>query len=173
MPPLVVNTSGVNVACSTSITRLAYIRFFSFWYAGDIFAEGWGPCKIPHLSGTIIIKCVITVLLQRSICLSIRDSKMESVATKVLYRATLNPFLSYSARYRNNRFFFIQIFEFWRLRNSADAHIYRLSGSYVCKYRPWRQRMGLRKKICTVKEKISLVRVRVEGVISTTLCRLS
>ena len=31
---------------------------------------------------------------------------MESVATKVLYRATLNPFLSYSARYRNNRFFF-------------------------------------------------------------------
>ena len=41
------------------------------------------------------------VLLQRSI----RDSKMESVATKVLYRATLNPVLSYSARYRNNRFF--------------------------------------------------------------------
>ena len=61
---------------------------------------------MPHLSGTIIIKCVIMVLLQRSICLSIRDSKMESVATKVLYRATLNPVLSYSARYRNNRFFF-------------------------------------------------------------------
>ena len=52
------------------------------------------------------------VLLQRSICLSIRDSKMESVATKVLYRATLNPLLSYSARYRNNRFYFIRIFEF-------------------------------------------------------------
>ena len=46
------------------------------------------------------------VLPQRSICLSIKDSKMESVATKVLYRATLNPFLSYSARYRNNWFFF-------------------------------------------------------------------
>ena len=71
---------------------------------------------------------------------------------KVLYRATLNPFLSYSARYRNNLFFFwndnhlywgnlfhkrygfqkgplIQIVVFWRLRNSADAHVYRLSGS--------------------------------------------
>ena len=46
------------------------------------------------------------VLPQRSICLSIRDSKVESVATKISYRATLNPFLSYSARYRNNRFFF-------------------------------------------------------------------
>ena len=46
------------------------------------------------------------VLPQRSICLSIKDSKMVSVATKVLYRATLNPFLSYSARYRNNRVFF-------------------------------------------------------------------
>ena len=46
------------------------------------------------------------VLPQRSICLSIGDSKMESVAAKVLYRATLNPFLYYSARYGNNRFFF-------------------------------------------------------------------
>ena len=61
----------------------------------------------------IVIKfslCVIDVLLmispQRSICLSIRDSKMESVAAKVLYWATLNPFLYYSARYGNNRFFF-------------------------------------------------------------------
>ena len=30
IPPVVVNTKGVNVACSTSITLLAYIRFFSF-----------------------------------------------------------------------------------------------------------------------------------------------
>ena len=78
------------------------------------------------------------VLPQRSICLSIRDSKVESVATKVSYRATLNPFLSYSARYRNNRFFFIQIFEFSRLPQRFDAHIYGLSGSYVFKYRPRR-----------------------------------
>ena len=31
---------------------------------------------------------------------------MESIATKVLYGATLNPFLSYGARYRNYRVFF-------------------------------------------------------------------
>ena len=31
--------------------------------------------------------------------------KIESVATKVLYRATLHPFLSYSAGYGNDRFF--------------------------------------------------------------------
>ena len=30
IPSVVVNTKGVKVACSTSITLLAYIRFFSF-----------------------------------------------------------------------------------------------------------------------------------------------
>ena len=54
---------------------------------------------------------------------------MESVATKVLYQATLNPFLSYGARYRKNRVF---------LSYDADAHVYRLSGSYVCTHRPLR-----------------------------------
>ena len=51
MQTVVLNTSGVNVACSTSITRLAYVLSSRF-HAGDIFAEGWAPCKIPHLGGT-------------------------------------------------------------------------------------------------------------------------
>ena len=33
--------------------------------------------------------CVIMVLPYRSICFGIRDSKIEGVATKLLYRATL------------------------------------------------------------------------------------
>ena len=63
---------------------------------------------------------------------------MESVATKVLYQATLNPFLSYGARHRNNRGFFHTNLCILKVTKSADAHVYRLSGSYVCKHRPLR-----------------------------------